>query len=54
MVYPKFRFGGRHSAQMYSTKAFEKFLTIYKKFAQNLKKFSKIFQKENLIEFKKI
>ena len=37
---------------MYSSKTFEKFRKINKKLAQKFKKFSKIFQKENLIKFK--
>ena len=36
---------GGHSARMYSSKTFKNFKTIYKKFAQNFKKISKIFQK---------
>ena len=53
---------GGHSARMYSSKTFEKFRKIYKKFALNFKNFSKIFFSklkfnriwENLNNFKEI
>ena len=34
---------GGHSEKMHSSKTFEKFLKIYKKFAQKSKKFSKFY-----------
>ena len=53
MASPKFRFGGGHLVKMYSSKTLKNvgnFLQI----CTNIKKLFKIFQKENLIESKKI
>ena len=44
MASPKFRFGGGHSAQMYSSKTFVELLKIYKQFDKNLKNSPKIFK----------
>ena len=53
MASPKFRLGGTFCKNVLIKDFLKNFEKIYKKFAQKFKNFSKIFQKYNLIEFKK-